>query len=337
MSIRPEADGEEGSLHVTDRSTIDRLEWEALLAADPRATLFQHPSWNLRYTRHHPRTQARWLEARDGGAMLHGGLPYVRAHRLGLGALVSGVGGTYAGPVAREPGGAAERALLRFFLQWGGPRVVRRELVWGRPEPPAGDLAALREIETAVFEARGGFESFWRGTFPKNRRNECNRSERRGLHVRASRDEDDLRRFLPIYQDQARRWGIQAEPAEYLLEILREEAATLFFAAVLDGDVVGGHLCFHLADELLAWTGTTRRIEGVFPSSLLIKEEMRYTCDQGLGSLNLGSSLGLSGVASYKRLLGATSSRRWLLFREAWPARLARRLRRARPNREGAQ
>jgi CelD/BcsL family acetyltransferase involved in cellulose biosynthesis len=330
MPLPPEGHEAENGLRVADRSEIDPEEWEDLLAADPRSTLFQHPRWNLRYARHHPRARARWLEARDGAGELVAGLPYVRTQRFGLRAVVSGAGGTYAGPVARHPTGRAEAELIARFLERGGPRVVRRELVWGQAEPPVPASPWLRSIEAAVFEVPEDFEAFWRGTFPKNRRNECNRSERRGLRVELTRDEAALRRFLPIYEGQAKEWGIEAEPGEYLVEVLREEPRALFFVARFEQEVIGGHVCFQLEDQLFAWTGTTQRREGLFPSSLLIKEEARYVCEHGLGLLNLGSSLGLSGVASYKRLLGASSARRWLLFREARPLGWVRSLRRGR-------
>ena len=105
MLLRPEGSEAESSLRIADRSEIDPEEWESLLAADSRSSLFQHPQWNLRYARHHRSAQARWLEARDAHGHLVAGLPYVRTQRFGLRALASGAGGTYAGPVARCAGG----------------------------------------------------------------------------------------------------------------------------------------------------------------------------------------------------------------------------------------
>ncbi len=313
------------ALQLRQLDAVDLGEWDELLAGDPRSHLFQRPHWTLRYARHHARCSAHWLEARDARGRLCGGLPLVRVRRLWLCALASGIGGTYGGPVVRADVPQAEALLLAAFLRAGGARVLRRELVWRSSEPPRGGAGRLAAIESGCLDLVDGFERFWSDVFPKNRRNECNRSERRGLRVEASRDPDLLVRFAPLYRAMARRWGVAAEPLPFLAAVLAEEQDAVLFAARRGDELLGAHLCLRMGDELFAWIGTTARADDVFPSALLIKEEARWAAARGLRRINLGSSLGLSGVAEYKRLLGARPVVRWLLVDEPAPLRLLRR------------
>jgi CelD/BcsL family acetyltransferase involved in cellulose biosynthesis len=312
------------------RSAVDEAAWEELLRVDPRATPFQRPSWLLRYARFHPRAVVRFLEARDGDGRLAAGLGYAEVRRAGVRAMASGVAGTYGGPVSRPGASEAERALWADYLHRGGPRVVRRELLWGHREPPAGGERAMKRIDASLIDLSQGFDHFWMHQFPKNRRNECNRSERRGLAVEQSADVSDLERFAPLYREMSGRWGIAPESSEWLSAVLLEEPSVRMFVARRDGELMGAHICVEMRDEIFVWIGTTARSREVFPSALLIREEVRFACGRGLRWLNLGSSLRLPGVAQYKRLLGASPGQRWLLLNEAAPLRWWTRLRRGR-------
>jgi CelD/BcsL family acetyltransferase involved in cellulose biosynthesis len=298
--------------------------------SDPRATPFQQPSWLCRYARFHPRVLVRFLEARGEDGRLVAGLGYAEVRRAGVRAMTSGVAGTYGGPVSRSGAPAAERALMAEYLRRGGPRIVRRELLWGHREPPAGGERAMKRIDASLIDLSQGFDHFWMHQFPKNRRNECNRSERRGLAVAQSADVSDLERFVPLYREMSGRWGIAPESSEWLSAVLREEPSVRMFVARRDGELMGAHICVEMCDEIFVWIGTTARSREVFPSALLIREEARFACARGLKWLNLGSSLRLPGVAQYKRLLGASAGQRWLLLAEAAPLRWWMRLRRSR-------
>lgn len=308
---------------VTLVDAIDEAAWTSLLASDPRAHLFQRPAWIRRYARHH-RSRPLWLQAHDAAGKLLAGMPVLEVRRRGFKALASGAGGTYGGPVAALADADAEQAVLTAFERAGGPRVLRRELVWAHADPPRGNWPGLSEIEAARIDLTAGFHHFWMESLPKNRRNECNRSERRGLVAQTSRDPTDLEAFAPLYAAAARRWGITPQPTPLLAEIVEQEPEAVLFVARRGCEVLGAHLCFVVGGELFAWLGTTARGSDVFPSTLLIKAEAQFVALRGLRALNLGSSLELQGVADFKRLLGATSTRRWLWAREARVLRLAR-------------
>lgn len=309
-------------------SDVDDAQWQDLLAADPRARVFQEP-WVVRaFARTLPRSQARWLELRSAGGDLLAGLPFVERRRGPLRAWISLPCGAYGGPVLRAAHPQStehELALLAAFLEGKQPGVLLREIVFGHREPAMA--RGMSCVDSALLELEGGYESFLRERFPKNRRNECNRSERRGMRIRRERDPELLRAFYPVYAERGRAWETEVLPFELMQTLLDGSEKFQFFAAELDGEIVGGHLCAAAADELFAWVGTTKRLDATFASSLLIREEARFAAESGCARLNLGSSLGISGVSNYKRLLGAQSRPLWIGRREARAIRVLRRLR----------
>jgi CelD/BcsL family acetyltransferase involved in cellulose biosynthesis len=316
------------SMQFSIVSEVDDEEWRKLIGNDPRARLFHEP-WVLRaFARHLRDVSALWMELRSSDGRLCAGLPIAQRRRGYFCAWSSGPGGTYGGPVIDtiELGESADAVRLRLLHEYSRLfrfRVVRRELVFGHEEAPAG--SGLRCIDSALLRTDTDFEDFLRQRFPKNRRNECTRSERRGMRVRQTREHQELAAFHVIYAERSQEWGAELLPLALMWELLRTSPSVLCFVAEQDGAVVGGHICVRGRDELFAWVGTTRRMAETFPSSLLVREEARYACAEGLSRLNLGSSLGISGVQNYKRLMGAESRPLWVLRREAGPARLLRR------------
>ncbi len=302
---------------IRTRDEVDAGEWAELLASDPRSLLFQAPGWLKRFVRHHPRKRARWLELRDEDGKLLSGMPFALSSRLGLRAIASGIAGTYGGPVSRQGEQEAERAILRHYLKLGGRRCILREILWGHETPPAGAEQELLPIETAIIDLSDGFEGFWRHSLTHNRRNECNRSERRGLSTRESRELDLLRAFYPLYQRRSEEWGRVPHSLSFLEEIVEEEKSSLLISCEYEGRVVGMHICFDLGAEFLAWLGTSERLREVFPATMMVKAGVQAAAARGCKRMNLGSSLGLRGVSEFKKLVGAESSRRWLLHRQA--------------------
>lgn len=313
---------------IKTRDEVDAGEWEDLLAGDPRSLLFQAPGWLKRYVRHRPRKRAQWLELRDEKGRLLAGLPFVLSSRLGLRAAASGVAGTYGGPVTRQGEWEAERQILRRFLKVGGRRCILREMLWGHEEAPAGAQQVLLPVETAIIDLSDGFEGFWSRALTHNRRNECNRSERRGLTTRESRDLNLLREFYPLYLKRSGEWGRVPHSLRFLEEVVEEEKDALLISCEYEGRVVGMHVCFDLGSEFLAWLGTSERLREVFPATMMVKAGVEAAVARGCRRMNLGSSLGLRGVSDFKKFVGAQSSRRWLLHQQAaWLKRARKRSR----------
>jgi CelD/BcsL family acetyltransferase involved in cellulose biosynthesis len=306
------------SPHLEIREDVDAGEWAELVDSDPDATVFHRPWFAEAVTRFHPDWKATWLQARREGQLV-AGLPFHRRSRLGWQDWVSGWGGSYGGPVGVDP--AAIETVVRGFLRTH--RLWRRhsEIVWASSQPPRESGPRWSPLETFVVRADGieDFEELLLRRLPKNRRNECRRSVKRGLRVEVDPDAACLPAVWDIYREQCERWGSPPVHAGVWEAVLSNAPQGHLFVVLDEGDeVVGGHLCVELPGELFAWLGTTRRLEQTFPSSLIIREELRWVHDHGLGRLNLGSSMGLEGVRNYKALLGATNERRWIHRSTAW-------------------
>jgi CelD/BcsL family acetyltransferase involved in cellulose biosynthesis len=292
---------------------VDREEWQALAERDPAACSFQNPRFIELFAESRESSEAAFLELRDDDGSLQGGLPFLIQRRGPFQAISSGPAGAYGGPLATSVEG--RNALIASYLSFGGPRTVRREMLCrGEIEVSA---AALEPSVAGYLSLEGGFESFLREQFPRNRRNECNRSERRGIVFEQATDAASLGRFHEILAEYFVRWKTRPLELPFLSSLLEELPAFTLFIVKHEGEIIGGHLCCEQGDELFPWVGATERRDGIFPAPYLIREEARYAAERGLRILNLGASDGLAGVADFKRLLGASERTQWHLFRES--------------------
>lgn len=312
------------AFRVEVRDDVDDAEWARLVASDPRAHVLQRPAV-LRLAAG-PGWTPRWFEVRDADGALRAGMGYVERSRLGLRSVVAGAVGLYGGPVAAPEDQDAESRLADAFADVARWRTLHRELVWAHPDPPRGSWARLQSLDAAVFDVDAeDFEAWWKGVFPKSRRNECNRSDRRGLVVDVEHDSASLEAFHPLYVERSATWGIEPQPLDLLQRLVDGfEEFFVFVTRGPEGRVIGAHVCIDLGDELFAWVGTTERRKDVFPSTVIVREEARWCHTHGRRRLNLGSSIGRSGVKDYKRMLGARLDRRWIVDADARPWRRRR-------------
>jgi len=301
---------------------VDAEEWAELLRRSPDATPFHDPRFARIYSECRAGAQARYLELRSPAGELLAGLPFVILKRGPFAALASGPNGSYGGPVGGDD--AQNSQLVAAYLRAGDGVVVRRELIarhaWD------GMDARFREVHAACFELDDGYEGFLRDVYPRNRRNESTRSERRGLSIEWDERPEYVQAVQRLYAERSIEWGQTVLTLEFWSRLLQVLPGFHLAVAVENGEVVGGHLCCQFGDELFAWIGTTLRRKQTYPAALLVREEVRFVGEKGLRTLNLGASDGLSGVASFKKLLGATGKPQWHVLDEAWPLRAWRRL-----------
>lgn len=312
------------SLHLTTPKSIDADEWRQLLARDPRSTALQDPGFVSVFEAADPRARVLWWEIRDSEGRLVAALSAIERSRFGFATLVAGIAGTYGGPVCDPRVPDAEKMLAVAFARAGGIRCLRRELVWVGHEAPTGNWPGLRPLPTAVLDVAPELpvEDFLHRAFPKTRRTEGRRSDRRGMTVAVETDAAAVDDFYPIYVAKSEEWGMPPVAREVLVALIEEvDAAHFFVARDVEGVVAGAHLCLALREELFAWMGTTERRPGLYPSTLLIREEARWCHARGMRRLNLGSSIGEEGIANFKKLLGARSDPRWIAVVEKRPWR----------------
>jgi len=304
------------ALRVEVRRTVDDVEWDALLARDPRAHVLQRPELIRCAAAEEPGWEPRWFEVRDGAGVLRSGMGTVERTRFGAKLRVAGVAGLYGGPVAGPDDAAAEAALARAFTGHEAWRTIHRELVWAGGDGPRGPWEGLQPLDAAVLdvEAHEDFDAWWKNSFPMNRRNESNRSDKRGLTMEIDRVGASLAAFHPLYAERSASWGVPALGLR-LLERLVERFEEFFVVVARgpEGDVIGAHVCVDLGHELFAWVGTTQRRKDVFPTTTIVREEVRWCFENRRAGVNLGSSIGSAGVGGYKKLMGARIDRRWIV------------------------
>lgn len=306
------------------RKTVDDAEWDALLARDPRSHVLQRPELLRTVAESDPIWRPRWFEVRDAAGTLRAGLGIAERARLGLTVRIAGVVGLYGGPVAGPDDAAAEARLAAAFASHGGWRTVHRELVWLHGEAPRGSWEGLQSLDAAVVDLEDcdDYEAWWIDHFPRNRRNEANRSIKRGMTMEIDTTGASLSAFHPLYVERSAEWGIAALGLDLLRSLV--EGFDEFFVVVArdgDGQIAGAHVCVDLGHELFAWVGTTERRKDVFPTTMIVREEVLWCFEHGRPRVNLGSSIGSAGVKNYKKLMGARLDARWIVDSDRRPWR----------------
>lgn len=309
------------------RGAVDDAEWEALIGRDPRAHVLHHPDVLRIVAREDPAWVPRWFEVRDADGTLRAGMGTVERSRAGWKLRVTGAHGLYGGPVAAPEDEAAEARLARAFGRRERWRTLHRELVWHGAAPPRGPWGGLQALDAATLDTAGppDFEAWLREVFPMNRRNESNRSVRRGLTMEIDAQGTSLEAFHPLYAARSEGWGVPPIPCGVMQALVaRFEEIFVVVARDADGALVGAHVCVDMGDELFAWVGTTERRKDVFPATMIVREEVRWCYAHGRARVNLGSSIGREGIRGYKKLMGADADRRWIVDVDLRPWRRRR-------------
>jgi hypothetical protein len=308
-------------------------EWSSLLAASEGADFFHGELWSRVVGRHLPVWRPVWLVARQGERLL-GGMAAVRRRRAAWTQVESHYEGTSGGPLVRSDLDSQLQDRVFVVLLAACARL-------GRPLPTAagctlaaaraqrfGDLARqsgwlLLPQPAAVLPLAGGQDHVEMHVLKKNRRNERNRSLKRGCTASITTDPGVLDDYYPIYLDMARHWRIVPTPLGLLRDLLCEGAGSAFLSCVHHaGQVIGGHLCVHYGDRVTAWNGATRpEHNDKFPSTLLIWNDIVEACRRGAAWLDLGGSAGIASLVNFKTLLGAQQEPRLRLLKSPLPLR----------------
>jgi hypothetical protein len=164
-----------------------------------------------------------------------------------------------------------------------------------------------QEIPTAILPLTGGLKQVEMHVLKKNRRNERNRSLKRGCSYEVTSEPADLEAYYPIYLAAARGWNVIPTPLDLLRQLLVETGSHVFLTVVrFRKQIIGGHLNFHWADRVTAWNGATLpEHDDKFPATLLIWADLEEACRRGARWLDLGGSGDRTKLANFKRLLGA--------------------------------
>ena len=186
---------------------------------------------------------------------------------------------------------------------------------------------SCQAISTAALSLEGGLAEVELHRIGRNKRRERNRGLRRGLEVRITRDPDLLAAYHPLHLAACRVWGVAPMPLEFLLDVLADPDGGAFFScASLQGRVVGGHLCLHRGERVLAWNGVTDPAVSKthYPATGLVCADIEEACRRGAAWLDLGGSGDKGSLAGFKEFFGAELQMRGLYRRDTAGMRLLR-------------
>lgn len=325
-----------------ERSARAPAGWDALVAADGSHDYPHTAHWNESAAAALPGAAAAWLTAREGDRLVAGLAAIERAYGrwpLARRRLDSSCEGTSCGPLvaADLPGHRQEelvRALLAAYLRLRrgslgavtlalGPERERR---WGPLLAGAPDWRR-HDSPTAVIDLEGGADVVAARRLSMVKRNERNRSLRRGATFEATTDPSALAAYYPIYLAAAAQWGVVPTPLPFLQALLADPAGRVFFTCVrVDGRVAGGHLNLHLGDRVFAWNGVTDPAVARthFPATLCFWGDIVEACRRGARWLDVGASGGISSLDGFKRYFGAEACERGYYVSEGAALRAAR-------------
>ncbi len=292
-------------------------DWEAFLRRCPDGHFFAHPVWTRVVCRHLAGVTPIWLTARDGERLVAGMVAVRRAHRLGY-RLTSHFDGTPGGPLVAPDLPDPERDILFQQLVQTYARLRRQRNLAATltldscHEQRYGHLLSCsawrrQEIPTAFMPLAGGLAHVEMHVLKKNRRNERNRSLKRGCSYQVTVDPEILEAYYPIYLAAAARWGIAPVPSTLLRELLTASEDRAYFTCVwYHGALIGAHLNLHWHDRVTVWNGATQPVhDDKYPATLLIWADLEEACRREASWLDLGGSAGRTKLANFKRLLGA--------------------------------
>lgn len=312
--------------------------WDALLASDPNAGPGHRPALWRAIAQTSSDVSLRFVAVLERGALL-GGAPAITRRRAGLHWLHAMPFVLSGAPLAR-PGTHAVvdlevgRGLARLQRELG---IVGGEWAFYRPEGPPPSEAALgatsgetRLLETSVMDLRAGLEPVRRAAEPTVRH--VLRQARATLAF--AEEPEALEQAFALHAAQGRRWrshrAIPLDLARRLLAVSDAAApgvpAARLFTVRARGTLLGAMFYLDSPGEILAWwSGAREEARARHAMTFLYWATAEWAVAAGRRRLNLGSSPGLTGLAAFKRSLGAQSFGypvRWLDARASpWGAR----------------
>jgi len=300
-------------------------------------------AWTAALCAHLPRRAGVWATVAEGGEAV-GGLGWLESARGPFRTLEAHHAGVPC-DLLLHPGldPVRRREVLAILLgAWTAaaraPRTLAATL--HAEGPVADDVAAplaaagfrRTVVPVAYFPLTQGLAHVEAHLLKKNRRNERNRSLRRGCATAVTSDPAIVDEFLPIYHAASRRWGASPLPSALLSGLLAGGGGRVYCTTVRrEGVLLGAHLCLEAGGTVTAWVGSTvEDAHDVFPATLLVWADLEEACRRGAQRLDLGGHGGQQGVAQFKELLGALTLERAMWRRTTRLAAAARSLGRGR-------
>ncbi len=318
---------------LTLASPPDDAAWDALVAADPAATVFHTSAWARLWTAEWP--GARWeaLVAPAGEGVYAAGFgAIVRPGLLGP-RVMSMPYATYGGPLLGTGAAAAgvrhSDLLAGYAALLRARRATRSELAWYD-----GDASAIpkglevEDLTTHVRPLTPDFDALFRA-LPHSVRSRVKQAEQQGLTRRIVTDEAGVAAFHALATSALERHGGTAKPLDLYLRIL----ATLvpaglarFDLAEDDGTPIAGGIHLLHRGVAINWLTVADPARlAARPNHFVLAGVLSDLCAAGFHEYNFGASpAGATGLVQFKEDWGATPRRVLRVRHRSLIQRLAR-------------
>lgn len=279
--------------------------WARLVAAAPEACIFHHPAW-LALVGGHYRYALAAAVVLGGDGEAVAGLPLALVPSRLTGRRLVALPASDACPPLVLP--AAPPDTLAVLARTIEHERLRRQLpIEVRAAFPCLGAPSVRFLCHAVV-LHDGVESAEGRFTPQVRRN-VRKARREGVTVDRATDIRALETFYELFVQTRRRLGVPTQPKAFVRGLAGLFAQDLGFVAIarLAGHPVAAAVFLRTGGVLTYKYGASdRSFQHVRPNNLLFAQVIRWACEEGALTLDLGrTDLEQDGLAAFKRSWGA--------------------------------
>ncbi|MCA9424037.1 MAG: GNAT family N-acetyltransferase [Candidatus Omnitrophica bacterium] len=274
-------------------------------------SFFQSAEWAETLIRHYPFYHPEPIHSENYF------LPLIRHKRWGwisdslYGMPLMSTGGLLAADGDREEGWRRTLAILA--RKQVGTTVLSLPTATGPVTPPDG-FQSLEE-STHLIDLRPGWDSVYSG-FKKSCKEAIRRAGRLGVEVQREENPEGVEAHWSLITGEFEKWRPNPPiTREFIKDLVNLPQARLYLALVEDRPVLS-LLSFVYGGELFLWQSAKASIE--FPpgtSNLLSSTLFREACEEGVQTVNYGTSLGNRSIEKYKESYGAVKTPYMILKR----------------------
>jgi hypothetical protein len=166
---------------------------------------------------------------------------------------------------------------------------------------------------THVISLDGGYDAVF-SRYNRTTRNQVLRARRSGVVVRDAASADDIREYCLLHQELMKSKEVSARypPPKLLEDLVMLHSATRLITAIYDDRLVAGGVFFHDGNSVLYWNGASdRKYSHLFASDAVIDEAIGWAARLGSSFVNLGGSIGIKSLETFKERWGAKMVLNW--------------------------
>lgn len=293
--------------------------WAAFVDRSEQASIFHHPAW-LGLLRRHYRYPVAAAVVLDGRGRPLAGLPLALVSSRLTGRRLVALPFSDVCPPLLDPEAPDDAMTLLAETVERERRVRDVPLQVHAPFPELGvPVDRFLWHRVALGDGPEAVESRYAARVRRNVRT----AERLGGQVQRRTDRQAVEAFYALHLRTRRRLGVPTQPKAFVRHLAGLFGHGLGFVALarFDGRPVAAAVFLRTGHTLTYKYGASdERFLRSRPNNLLFARVIRWACDEGLRTLDLGrTDLGQDGLAAFKRSWGATEERLAYTFRATAP------------------